>query len=259
MRLKNKLCVITGASAGIGKASAIALAEQGADLVLGARRMGRLEQLAEDVKEAGAGKVRFFALDVCSDQSVDTFCEKILEFGTPDVLLNNAGMAAGVDHLSNGSIQDWQKMIDTNLVGVLRVTRGLLPAMKEAQRGLILMLGSIAGHYAYEGGGVYCATKHALQAITKTLKLELCGQNIRVSSIDPGMVETEFSQVRLNDEEKAKKVYDDVTPLTAQDIAECVTFIATRPAHVNIDDLVVMPTQQATVYKVARDGKTPTF
>lgn len=258
-RLKGKHCVITGASAGIGQAIAKSFAREGATLHLGARRLGRLEQLKGELTDLGANHVHIYELDVCDDSSSQSFCAEVLQNGGIDILVNNAGMAAGVDHLSDGQVSDWQQMIDTNVMGVLRVTRGLLPTMKEKRSGLIINLGSIAGHFAYEGGGVYCATKHALYALTKTLKLELNGFNIRVSTIDPGLVETEFSKVRLKDEEKAKTVYKDVTPLTPEDIADCAHFIATRPAHMNIDDMIVMPTQQSAVYKIARDGKEPHF
>lgn len=252
MSIDGKRCIITGASSGIGRETAKIFAKEGAHLILGARRLDRLKVLAEELKELGAETVHVYSLDVCNTSSVNDFCEQALSFGAPDILLNNAGMAIGVDHLSDGNIEDWQKVMDTNVSGVLRMLRAFLPSMKKNQSGHLIMLGSIAGHTVYEGGGVYCASKFALQAITKTLKLELNGTGIRVSTVDPGLVETEFSKVRLGDDAKAEAVYRGLEPLTAFDIAECVYFIASRPKHVNIDDIIVMPTAQATVYKVHR-------
>jgi serine 3-dehydrogenase len=170
-----------------------------------------------------------------------------------DALFNNAGLALGVDHVAKGVISDWQVMLDTNVTGLLRVTRAFLPKMIEANHGHVINMGSIASHVVYEGGSVYCATKHAVRAITKTLRLELNGTPIRVSLIDPGMVETDFSLVRFKDDaERAKNVYKGVTPLTARDIAECVWFTAARPPHVNIEEIVVMPVDQAAPHKVNR-------
>ena len=253
MGLSDKRCIITGASSGIGRETAKIFAKDGVHLILGARRLDRLEVLAEELKELGARSVNVYSLDVCSSSSVKVFCDEALSFGPPDILLNNAGMAIGVDHLSDGNIDDWQKIMDTNVYGVLRMLRAFLPAMKQNESGHLIMLGSIAGHAVYEGGAVYCASKFAVNAITKTLKLELNGTGIRVSSVDPGLVETEFSKVRLGDEAKAEAVYRGLEPLNATDIAECVHFIATRPKHVNIDGMIVMPTAQATVYKIHRN------
>jgi NADP-dependent 3-hydroxy acid dehydrogenase YdfG len=252
MKLAGKRCIVTGASAGIGKAIAEEFAKDGCHLFIGARRIDRLTTIKSQLLEMGASAVDALPLDVQSDSSVNEFCDHALKSGPPDIVVNNAGLAIGLDHLSDGDVSDWQTVLDTNVTGVLRVTRRLLPDMKKNQNGHIIMLGSIAGHTVYEGGGVYCASKHAVFALTKTLKLELSGTNIRVTTIDPGLVETEFSQVRLKDSEKAKKVYNGLQPLTPQDIAECVYFAASRPAHVNIDDIIVMPTAQATVYKIDR-------
>lgn len=249
-----KIVCISGASSGIGAATAELLAEKGHHLILGARRIERLEEMASTLLKKGAASVFCHSLDVRSETSVKAFCEALQrKHNHIDVLLNNAGMVLGTAHVAQGNIDDWTTIIDTNVMGVLRLTRLLLPDMIRRQSGQIVMLGSIAGHQAYEGGSAYCASKFALQAITKTLKLELNGTNIRVSTIDPGMVETEFSLVRFNqDKEKAKSVYKGLTPLTGRDIAECIEFVISRPPYVNIDDIIVMPTAQATVYKTFR-------
>lgn len=249
-----KIICITGASSGIGAATAKLLAEKGHHLILGARRIERLEQMAPELLKAGAASVFSYRLDVRDEDSVKAFCDAIQNKHTHiDVLLNNAGMVLGNAHVAQGDINEWSTIIDTNVMGVLRLTRQLLPEMIRRKSGQIIMLGSIAGHQVYEGGSVYCASKFALQAITKTLKLELNGTGIRVSTIDPGMVETEFSLVRYNqDKEKAQSVYKGLTPLTGKDIAECIEFVISRPAYVNIDDIIIMPTAQATVYKTHR-------
>lgn len=254
MNLTGKVACITGASSGIGAATAAAFAEQGCHLIAGARRLDRLETLAKQWTELGAASVHIHKLDVRDDNSVASFSQFAHEkFPALDILVNNAGLVIGLDHIAQGQLSDWQTIIDTNVMGVLRVCRSFLPAMIEAKKGHIVMIGSIAGHQTYEGGGPYCASKHALKALSQTLKLELNGTNIRVTSIDPGMVETEFSIVRLGSEEKAKKVYEGLTPLEAKDIADCIVFAASRPAHVNIDNMIIMPTAQATVYKVHRE------
>lgn len=249
-----KVICISGASSGIGAATAELLAEKGHHLVLGARRIERLENMTAALLEKGAASVLCRSLDVRDEKSVQEFASAIKQkHNHIDVLLNNAGMVLGNAHVAQGNVDDWATVIDTNVMGVLRLTRSLLPDMIRRQSGQIVMLGSIAGHQAYEGGSAYCASKFALQAITKTLKLELNGTNIRVSTIDPGMVETEFSLVRFNqDKDKAKSVYTGLTPLTGRDIAECIEFVINRPTHVNIDDIIVMPTAQATVYKTHR-------
>lgn len=251
--------VITGASAGIGADTATLLAEKGYRLFLGARRHANLEKLASRIQLASTSplEIHCHRLDVCSSDSVDEFCKAALEAaqGQVDVLINNAGLARGVTHLADGEIEDWRAMMDTNFMGVLRVTRALLPSMIRNSQGHLIMLGSIAGQTVYEGGSVYCATKHALKAITKTLRLELNGTPIKVTSIDPGMVETEFSKVRLGNDESAKSVYKGLTPLTGRDIAECIAFAIERPSHVNIDEILLMPIAQAAPHKVDRSGR----
>lgn len=249
-----KTVVITGASAGIGEATAVAFAKHGWNLVLGARRVGRMTELSARLMNAGAFGVTALTLDVTDKQSVTTFAAEALKAGSQkiDVLVNNAGLALGVDKVADGKESDWATMIDTNVMGLLRTTRAFLPAMIAANEGHVINMGSIASNLVYEGGSVYCATKHAVRAITKTMRLELNGTPIRVSLIDPGMVETDFSKVRLGDNEKAKNVYRGVTPLTGEDIAECVLWSALRPAHVNIEEIVVMPIDQAAPHKVNR-------
>ncbi|SME90014.1 SDR family NAD(P)-dependent oxidoreductase [Pseudobacteriovorax antillogorgiicola] len=255
MKLKGKSVCITGASAGIGSATAQYFAQEGCRIALGARRIERLQALRSQLLDLGAESVAVLPLDVQQDSSVTEFYDAVnSDLGSPDILVNNAGLVLGTDHIADGKISDWQTILDTNVMGVLRVCRAFIPKMKQAQRGHLIFVGSISGHQVYEGGGPYCASKHSVKAIYQTLKLELSGTKIRVSSVDPGMVETEFSLVRLGDEDAAKKVYEGFQPLTAEDIAECIGFIASRPAHVNIDDMIIMPREQATVYKVDRSG-----
>lgn len=249
-----KTIVVTGASAGIGEAVAFAFAKQGWNLVLGARRVDKMTTNSAKLMNAGAAGVTALTLDVTDAESVATFAREALKAAHQriDVLVNNAGLALGVDKVADGKDAEWATMLDTNVMGLLRTTRALLPAMISANHGHIINMGSIASHVVYEGGSVYCATKHAVRAITKTMRLELNGTAIRVSLIDPGMVETDFSKVRLGDDERAKNVYRGVTPLTGDDIAECVLWSALRPAHVNIEEIVVMPVDQAAPHKLNR-------
>jgi 3-hydroxy acid dehydrogenase / malonic semialdehyde reductase len=247
--------VITGASAGIGEETAILFAEKGWKVIASARRLERLETLSKRLAKKNAPEVVALELDVTDQQSVKDFASKALKAcgGKVDLLFNNAGLALGVDHVATGDVGDWETMIDTNVTGLLRVTREFLPAMKQQNHGHIVNMGSIASTVVYEGGSVYCATKHAVRAITKTLRLELNGTPIRVSLIDPGMVETDFSKVRFKDDhERAKKVYQGLKPLTPKDIAECIWFMAERPAHVNIEEIVLMPIAQAAPHKINR-------
>lgn len=249
-----KSIVITGASAGIGEAIALVFAKHGWNLILGARRVDRMTSNSAKFMLAGAAGVTALTLDVTDPVSVATFASEALKASNQkiDVLVNNAGLALGVDKVADGRESDWSTMLDTNVMGLLRTTRALLPAMISANHGHIINMGSIASHVVYEGGSIYCATKHAVRAITKTMRLELNGTPIRVSLIDPGMVETDFSKVRLGDDERAKNVYKGIKPLTGEDIAECVLWSALRPAHVNIEEIVVMPIDQAAPHKVNR-------
>jgi NADP-dependent 3-hydroxy acid dehydrogenase YdfG len=248
-----QVVVISGASAGIGAATAFEFAKNKHHLVLGARRVDRLELMRKDLLAAGAASVQIAALDVRDESSIKEFVAAVTKHHPQvDILINNAGMAKGTDPTVSGKTEDWRLMIDTNIWGALLFIRAFLPGMLSKNSGHIINMGSVAGHYVYVGGAVYAATKHALRAVSETLRLELNGTPIRVSSIDPGMVETEFSEVRWEDKSKAKAVYKGMTPLTAEDIAECIYFAASRPTHVNIDKIVLYPTDQASVYKVHR-------
>jgi NADP-dependent 3-hydroxy acid dehydrogenase YdfG len=252
---EGKVALITGASSGIGAASAKALARAGFDLALGARRVNRLEALADEIEAEVGRRPLISDHDVTSLESCTRFVENTVEhFGKVHVLLNNAGLALGVDYVADVKDEtEWQTMIDTNIMGVLRMCRLVIPYLEDSGCGHIINLGSIAGREAYAGGAVYCATKFAVRAITDALRQELLGKPIRVTTIDPGMVETEFSVVRYRgDKEKADNVYAGMTPLTAEDIADCIVFAATRPSHVNIDAVIVKPLDQAGAGKVAR-------
>lgn len=240
--------MVTGASSGIGEATARGLAGLGFCLVLGARRDDRIGALA---KELGA---RGLHLDVMDLGSIEAFVRAIdSEFGKVEVLINNAGLAAGLDPIANGSDADWSQMLATNVLGLLRVTRAMLPLLRKAPSSHIVNLGSVAGFEVYPGGVGYTASKHAVRAITKTLRLELLGEPIRVTEVAPGMVETEFSIVRFKgDTARAAGVYQGMQPLTGADVAECIVWAVSRPPHVNIDELVVRPVAQATTRDVAR-------
>jgi NADP-dependent 3-hydroxy acid dehydrogenase YdfG len=245
-----RIAVVTGASSGIGAASARGLARAGFHVVAGARRTERLQALAEEV---GATTL---ALDVTDPASVEAFAAAVRErHGHADLLVNNAGTGVGLDPVADGRDDDWQAMMDTNVVGLLRVTRAFLPLLRAAPNAHIVNLGSIAGFEVYPGGAGYTASKHAVHAINDTLRLELNGEPIRITEIAPGMVETEFSLVRFRgDAERAGDVYAGVQPLTADDIADCIVWAVTRPAHVDIDYIVVRPVAQAAAHLVARDG-----
>ena len=239
------VAVITGASSGIGAASALRLADEGFQVILGARRLPKLQEIAE--RSGG----RALQLDVTDAASVTAFVEQI---DRADLLLNNAGLALGRDHIADLSDEDTETMWQTNVMGLLRVTRELLPRLLASGNGHIVNLGSIAGIEPYPAGGGYTATKHAVHAISRTLRLELVGQPIRVTEVMPGLVETEFSMVRFrNDADQAAKPYEGIVPLTAEDIADCVAWAATRPPHVNIDEIVVRPRAQASATVVVRD------
>lgn len=254
MRLDGQRAVVTGASAGIGAAVAEALAELGATLVLGARRLERLEATARGIRERVPGaRVETRALDVLDRASAEAFARETLAAGKVDLLVNNAGLARGLDPVVSGREEDWQEVLDTNVLGLLRTTRLFLPPMQARGSGMVVNMGSVAGMDAYAGGAVYCATKAAVQMITKVLRHELHGSGVRVSCIDPGLVETDFSLVRFKgDAERAKKPYQGVTPLTARDVAECVAFVASRPPHVNVEEILILATAQVGATKVHR-------
>ena len=241
--------LITGASAGIGAACAHAFAAYGARLVLTARRLGRLESLAAELREEHGTTTELIALDVRDGASVS---ERLGGLAV-DVLVNNAGLGLGLDRVQEGDPAEWDEMIDTNVKGVLYVSRAVLPGMVERGRGHVINIGSVAGHEVYPSGAVYCATKHALDAITRGMRMDLLGTGVRVSTVDPGMVETEFSVVRFRgDHERAEKVYAGITPLSPEDIADAVLWCSTRPPHVNIDEIILKPLDQASATLVQR-------
>ncbi len=247
-KLEGKIVFITGATSGIGEASAYALAEQGANLIITARRSNILEKLKTAIKTKYGVKVFIIKLDVKNKQEVEWAINSLPdEWKNIDILLNNAGLAKGLNKIYEDDIENWEEMIDTNVKGLLYVTRAIVPGMVQRESGHIINIGSTAGHEAYPKGHVYCATKHAVNAITKSLRIDVIDKNIRVSTVDPGAVETNFSNVRfLGDKEKAKSMYKGLIPLVAQDVAEAVVFCATRPPHANIAEIIMMPTQQAS-------------
>jgi len=241
---ERKIAVVTGASSGFGAATAAALHAAGFDLVLGARRLDRLRAVAEPL---GA---RALPLDVRSAESVAAF---VAEVPALHLLVNNAGLALGLDRVDSAHDDDWQRMWETNVLGVMRMTRAFLPALGASGDGHVINVGSTAGFEAYPGGGGYTASKHALRVLTRTLRMELVGQPIRVTEVAPGLAETEFSLVRFaGDSQRAKSVYQGVEALTAADVADCIVWAATRPSHVNIDEIVVRPRDQATSTLVHR-------
>ncbi len=253
-RLRGKRVLVTGASSGIGEACARRFAREGARVAAWARRSERLEVLARELRAEG-GDVTIGTVDVRDRAGVsDAAARLVADWGTPEILLNNAGLAAGLDPVQKGDPDDWDRMIDTNVKGLLNVTRAFLPHMIEQGRGHVINTGSTAGHLVYPNGNVYCATKFAVRALTQGISLDLVGTPIRVSSVDPGMVETEFSVVRFHgDQQKADNVYKGVQPLTGDDIADIIAYIASAPEHVNILDVVVYPTAQRNVYVIARE------
>lgn len=254
-QLKGQTVFITGASSGIGKACAEQFASLGANLVITARRKERLTALANDLIGQYGIQCLPLTLDVRSYKQVESVFEKLkLEKIEIDILVNNAGLALTSDKIYEGQVDNWDTMIDTNLKGLLYVTRVVLASMMKRNHGHIINIGSVAGHDCYLGGNVYSATKFAVRALTKSLRLDLMGTAIRVSEVDPGAVETEFSEVRWNDKEKAKKFYQDFHPLVADDIADAVIYCATRPPHVNVSELVVFPQAQASISQVHRKG-----
>lgn len=255
-QLKNKWVLITGASSGFGAAAAQAFAEQGAKLILGARRVDRLEKIARQAKSNGAAAAEFQALDVSQTTSVENFmswAKAKLKTQSLHVLINNAGGAHGLDSVAEAKDADWETTFQTNVLGLLRVTRAALPLLARDVGASIINIGSIAGRSAYAGAAAYCAAKSGELAITRALRHELLGTGIRVGTVDPGLAETEFSVVRFKgDAQKAKDVYTGMNPLTAKDIAETLVWVASRPPHVNIDEILIKPTDQADIGKIFR-------
>lgn len=252
--LKNKTVLITGASSGIGQASAVQFAQLGAKLILAARRKDRLDELASKLAKEHKAEVHTISLDVRDQKAVQKIIEGLpAEWANIDILLNNAGLSRGLEKIQEGIIQNWEEMIDTNVKGLLYVTRAVMPGMVKRNSGHIVNIGSIAGHEVYPSGNVYNATKHAVKALNKAMRMDVFGTAIRVTSVDPGFVETEFSVVRFHgDQQRADKVYQGMTPLRPEDIAEAVVWACSRPAHVNIEDIIIMPTDQAAITMVNR-------
>ncbi len=238
---------ITGASSGIGRATAMAFAKEGSRLLLCARREDRLEGMRAELTDAGARDVHSFALDVQDRPAVErNFRDLPPEWQAIDVLINNAGLSRGLARVYEDDPQNWEEMLDTNVKGLLYVTRVVVPGMVERGRGHIINLGSTAGHMTYSNGTVYCASKAAERAISEGLKLDLMGTPVRVTSVDPGMVETDFSRVRFRgDEERAAKVYQKITPLQPEDVADAIVWAATRPLHVNVHQVLLTSIDQA--------------
>ena len=245
--IKDQVVLITGASSGIGAACARVFAEARSKLILAARRLDRLEQLAHELDQEFATPIHLVQLDVRDRTQVESTLQALPEpWADVDILINNAGLSRGLDKFHEGSVEDWEEMIDTNIKGLLYVTRCITPGMVARGRGHIVNIGSIAGHQTYPNGNVYCGTKAAVRAISEGLKQDLLGTPVRVSSVDPGMVETEFSMVRFHgDSDRANKVYQGLTPLTPEDVADVVLFCVTRPAHVNLSEILLVPTDQA--------------
>lgn len=248
--LVDSTVLITGASSGIGEACARAFAAAGARLLLCARRVDRLARLAKELDT----EVHHVALDVRDRHAVDAVVAGLPEgWRDIDVLVNNAGVAAGLAPLHEGDPDDWDRMLDTNVRGLLNVTRAVVPAMVARSRGHVLNIGSIAGRETYPSGAVYCASKAAVDRITKGLRMDLLGTGVRVSTVDPGLVDTEFSVVRFHgDHERADAVYSGMIPLSGDDVADAVVWVADRPAHVQVTELVILPTAQASATLVAR-------
>jgi NADP-dependent 3-hydroxy acid dehydrogenase YdfG len=241
------VAVVTGASSGIGAATVVALGRLGYRIAAGARRFERVRRV---VGESGVA----LPLDVTKLESIDTFVDEVKKkFGRIDVLVNNAGLASGLNPIAEARDDEWIEMWEVNVLGLMRMTRACLPLIRKARHGHIVNLGSIAGFETYKGGAGYTASKHAVHAISRTLRLELNGEPIRVTEIEPGMVETEFSLVRFHgDRNAAKAVYQGVKPLSAADIADCIVFAVTRPPHVDVDEIVVRPIAQAAAWLVVR-------
>ena len=252
--IADQTILITGASSGIGKSCAQLFAQAGARLILAARRQEKLQTLATALEQKYGTKTFLLPLDVQNYSSVSTAINGLpTDWQTIDVLVNNAGLSRGLDKQYESPVQDWEEMIDTNVKGLLYVTRAVVPNMVSQNRGHVVNIGSIAARQTYPGGSVYCATKAAVKALSEGLKIDLLGTPVRVTNIEPGLVETEFSAVRFRgDEDRAQSVYTGMTPLTPEDIADSILFAITRPAHVNISEIFLMPTDQSSVVHVHR-------
>jgi serine 3-dehydrogenase len=256
--LKDKRVLITGASAGFGAACARAFAARGAHLELWARRRDRLQALREEIRRDCDVEVHTHEIDVRDRDGVRSAVAAVYAAGREiDVLVNNAGLASGLDPVHEGDYEDWDAMIDTNLKGLLNVSREVMPRMVARNSGHVINIGSVAGYYAYPRGNVYCATKFAVRGLTECMNIDMYGTKVRVSSVDPGAAETEFSLVRFHgDEGRAKKVYDGFQALTAEDVADAVVYVAGAPEHVNVSKLVLMPTAQRNPFLIHRETQS---
>jgi len=252
--MSNKIALVTGATAGIGKATSLQLAKAGYDLIICGRRADKLKIVSDELSDIGA-KVFANVLDVRNREDVSTFIQGLpLEWQSIDVLINNAGLAAGLNSFAEGSLDDWDQMVDTNIKGLLYVSRQVMPGMVRRKKGHIINIGSIAGKEIYPNGNVYCGTKHAVDALTKSMRRELAEYKIRVTGIHPGAVETEFSLVRFKgDGKQAAAVYQGFESLLADDIADAILWCLSRPVHVNINDMVIMPTAQPAAATIFRE------
>lgn len=250
------LALITGATSGIGKSTATLFAKNGYDVIITGRRQDRLEQMKRELEASYKSKVHILHFDIRSQQEVEKAIDSLpAGLKNIDVLVNNAGLAAGLAPINDGEVGDWERMIDTNVKGLLYMSRAVSRLMIAQKKGHIINIGSIAGKEVYANGNVYCATKHAVDALNKGMRIDLLSHHIRVTAVNPGMVETEFSIVRFNgDEGRAKKVYEGLQPLSPDDVAETVYWAASRPAHVNINDIVIMPAVQANSTTVLRSN-----
>ncbi len=254
MRLQGKTVIVTGASAGIGEACAYAFAKEGARLILTARREDKIKALAKRLNKEFGTEYLTLAYDVRNLDEVKKAMDLPQEWKDIDILINNAGLARGTEKIQDGVIQNWEEMIDTNVKGLLYMTRVLLPRMTQRESGMIINIASIAGRQVYPGGNVYCASKAAVKAISEGIAIDTNGTNVKVCNIDPGLVETEFAEVRFHgDKDKAKSVYKGFQPLTGEDIADVALFAATRPAHVMIQDVLITPTAQANATTVHKE------
>jgi len=256
--LKGKTALVTGASSGIGRACARVLAREGARVIAAARRLDRVEALCSELEgETSSEACRAEALDVRDRSAVAAMLRELDDsgWGEIDVLVNNAGLAAGLEKVQDADFDNWDRMLDTNVKGLMNVTRLVVPGMVERGNGHIVNLGSIAGRETYTSGNVYCASKAAVRAFNKALRLDLLGTGIRVTTLDPGLVKTEFSLVRFDgDERLAEAPYKGMTPLTAEDVADALLWAVTRPAHVNVEEILLMPSDQASATQVHRGG-----
>jgi 3-hydroxy acid dehydrogenase / malonic semialdehyde reductase len=246
--VKNQIVFVTGASSGIGRATAAAFAAEGSHLILSARRGDRISELSDELRQRHGIDVLAFALDVRDADAVAAAVKDLPERWQPiDILVNNAGLSRGLDKIHEANIQDWEEMIDTNVKGLLYVTRAILPGMVSRGRGHVVNIGSVAGRDAYPGGNVYSATKSAVAMLARGMRMDLLGAGVRVTNIEPGMVETEFSKVRFHgDEARASKVYQGIDPLTPEDIADAIVWSVTRPSHVTIGDMLILASAQAS-------------